>query len=109
MKVKQEIITFVLEDCVEVGLQFFYFEKYSFMPDYTVIFNAVFMIVKALELTVRMIIWMKDDYRDTKESDRRKNLLFVFVFFLNGYPISRAAGAIYQSTRGDAIVRVSYI
>ena len=109
MKVKQEIITFFLEDWVEVGLQFFYFEKYSFMPDYTVIFNAVFMIVKALELTVRMIIWMKEDYRRSKKSDRRKLILLIPIVLLNGYPISRAAGAMYQSTRGNAIVRVSYI
>ena len=109
MKVKQEIITFFLEDWVEVGLQFFYFEKYSFMPDNTVIFNAVFMIVKALELTVRMIIWMKEDYRTTKKSDRRKLVLLIPIVLLNGYPISRAAGAMYQSTRGNAIVRVSYI
>ena len=109
MKVKQELITFMLEDWVEVGLQFFYFEKYSFMPDYTVIFNAVFMIVKALELTWRMIIWRVKDFRVTKESDRRKGTLFLVIGFLNGYPISRAAGAMFQSTRGNAIVRVSYI
>ena len=64
MKVKQEIITFFLEDWVEVFLQFFYFEKYSFMPDNTVIFNAIFMVLKALELTVRQIIYMKREWND---------------------------------------------
>ena len=63
MKVGQELITFLLEDFVEVGLQFFYFEKYSFMPNDTIVYiNALFMVYKALELTVRMIILMKEDW-----------------------------------------------
>ena len=107
MKVKQEIITFFLEDWVEVGLQFFYFEKYSFMPDNTVIFNAVFMIVKAVELTVRVLIWKKEDFRKTTEHIR-KHMFMIYIVLLNGYPISRA-GAMYQSARENAIVRVSYI
>ena len=69
MKFIQELITFVLEDFVEVGLQFFYFEKYAFQPDNTIYVNALFMIIKALELTVRMIIMMKEDWNnDSKES-----------------------------------------
>ena len=60
MKLIQEFISFILEDFVEVGLQYFYFEKYSFLPtDILVYFNASFMILKALELTLRMIIWIK--------------------------------------------------
>ena len=31
------------------------------------------------------------------------------IIFLNSYPIARAAGAIYQSARGNAIIRVSYM
>ena len=34
--------------------------------------------------------------------------LLPVIFFLNSYPISRAAGAMYQSARGNAIIRVSY-
>ena len=65
MKGIQELITFLLEDFVEVGLQFFYFEKYLFMPNDTIVYiNALFMIYKALELTVRMIIIMKLDWND---------------------------------------------
>ena len=109
MKVKQEIITFFLEDWVEISLQFFYFEKYSFMWDNTVFFNAVFMVLKALELNWRIIIWILEDYSMFKRSDERKHILFVFVFSVTGHPISRAAGAIYQSRRDNAIVRVSYI
>ena len=69
MKLAQELITFIFEDFVEVGLQFFYFEKYSFMPNDTIVYlNASFMIYKALELTVRMIMIMKKDWNDKKES-----------------------------------------
>ena len=52
-------ISFVLEDFVEVCLQYFYFEKYSFMPvNSIVIFNALFMVLKALYLTVRTVIYL---------------------------------------------------
>ena len=65
MKLTQEAITFILEDFVQIGLQFFYFEKYSFLPnDILVYYNAVFMVLKALELTVRMVLWMKEDWND---------------------------------------------
>ena len=69
MKLIQEFISFILEDFVEVGLQYFYFEKYSFLPtDILVYFNASFMILKALELTLRMIIRLKKDWPDDEES-----------------------------------------
>ena len=70
MKVGHELITFMFQDFVEVGLQFFYFEKYTYMPNDTLsYFNALFMVYKALELTVRMIIWMKEGWKDdTTES-----------------------------------------
>ena len=65
-----EGMTFVLEDLWEVGLQFFYFEKYAFLPNDTLVyFNAVFMILKSLELTVRVIIAMKKEWND-KENFR---------------------------------------
>ena len=35
-------------------------------------------------------------------------LLFVIIF-LNSFPISRAVGAIYQSARENAIIRVNYM
>ena len=69
MKVAQELITFIFEDFVEVGLQFFYFENYTYMPNDTLTyFNAIFMIYKALEVTVRMIKELKDWRRHDKES-----------------------------------------
>ena len=69
MKAMQELITFLLQDFVEVGIQFFYFEKYSFLPDNTVYINAVFMVLKALELTMRVIILIKEYWNDeSKES-----------------------------------------
>ena len=60
MKLAEAALSFILEDFVEVGLQFFYFEKYALMPnDLLVYFNAVIMVLKALELTVRMILKLK--------------------------------------------------
>ena len=65
MKISEEFITFLLEDFVEVGLQFFYFEKFIFMPKNTLVYiNALFMIYKALELTVRGIIRLKEHWND---------------------------------------------
>ena len=62
-KLFEGAISFILEDYVEVLLQYFYFEKYEFKPsDSFVIFNSVFMILKALEVTYRMIKWMKEDW-----------------------------------------------
>jgi len=34
-------------------------------------------------------------------------MLFIGLVCMNAYPISRAAGAMYQSARGNAIVKVS--
>ena len=34
-------------------------------------------------------------------------IILLGIIFLNSYPISRAAGAMYQSARGNAIIRVS--
>ena len=72
MKVIEELISFILEDFVEVGLQYFYFEKYSFLPNDTLVyFNASFMVLKALELTIRMIMWMKEEWTDEDEESFR--------------------------------------
>ena len=65
MKLLEGAISFILEDFVAVGLQYFYFEKYEFKPsDSFVIFNSVFMVLKALGLTYRMIMWMKERWTD---------------------------------------------
>ena len=73
MKLFEGGISFILEDFVAVGLQYFYFEKYEFKPsDSFVIFNSVFMVLKALELTYRMIKWMKEDWNDDDDEDEQK-------------------------------------
>ena len=60
MKLAEAAVSFILEDFVEVGLQFFYFEKYALMSnDLLVYFNAGIMVLKALELTVSMILELK--------------------------------------------------
>ena len=57
MKLQETCLSFILEDFAVIGLQFFYFEKYYFMGnDVFVYFNAFFMVVKALEFAVRIII-----------------------------------------------------
>ena len=62
MKISEAAISFILEDFVESGLQYFYFEKFQFLPSDTfVIFNSVFMVLKALEITIRTIMYMKED------------------------------------------------
>ena len=59
------MVTFILEDFVEVGLQFFYFEKYTYMPnDILSYFKASFMICKALEPTVRVIMYVIKEWND---------------------------------------------
>ena len=56
MKSVETSLSFIFEDFVQVGLQFFYIEKFAFMPnDLLVYFNAAIMILKALALTYR--IW----------------------------------------------------
>ena len=87
-------------------------------------FNMIFMVVKAIIFTVEIIVASKkaiDEWaqwiRSTEswgnisllleESKIRGSLLFLFAIFINVYPISRAAGAIYQAERGDSIVKVS--
>ena len=43
-----------------------------------------------------------------EQENRVNDVMFFFgLVCMNGYPISRAAGAMYQSARGNAIVKVS--
>ena len=55
----EAILSFVLEDFVEISLQFFYFEKYQFVTDTFAYANAGFMVVKGFELTFRVVIALK--------------------------------------------------
>ena len=60
MKLIEASLSFILEDFVQVGLQYFYFEKFAFMPnDLLVYFNAMVMVYKALDLTYQMRIMPK--------------------------------------------------
>ena len=52
--------SFLLEDFAEVGLQYFYFEKFSFKRDVLVVLNALFMIINAIHVTIRMLIFIKE-------------------------------------------------
>ena len=80
MKCYESAISFILEDFVEVGLQFFYFEKFSFMSkDTLVYFNAVFMILKALDLTIRMLLWIKEYWGTLQPQQERQGSFWKIV------------------------------
>ena len=50
------ILSFVLEDFVEVSIQYFFIEKYQFVSDTFAYANASFMIVKGIVLTAVMTV-----------------------------------------------------
>ena len=60
LKTLEGIVSFILEDFVEVLLQYFYFEKFQFANEKLTYINAVFMIAKGIELTVRGMMVLKD-------------------------------------------------
>ena len=65
MKIFEASLSFILEDFVQVGLQYFYIEKFAFMPnDLLVYFNAMVMVYKALDLTYRIIKETKKSWQD---------------------------------------------
>ena len=75
IKLVEALLSFLFEDFVEVGLQFFYFEKFTFLPgDSLVYFNAIFMLVKAIELATRNIIWVT-----SKDNDQEKLRFFASI------------------------------
>ena len=59
LKTLEGILSFILEDFVEVLLQYFYIEKFQFANDTLTYINAGFMVVKGIELTVREAIQLK--------------------------------------------------
>ena len=58
-KIWEGPLSFVFEDFVEIGLQYFYFEKYQFANDILTYIKASFMVAKGFELTVRTVIFLK--------------------------------------------------
>ena len=70
MKGEEAIVSFVLEDVAQVIMQYYYFEKFNFLPtDAFTYFNAGFMIFTASEFLVRMIIML---YGSTKSQENFK-------------------------------------
>ena len=45
-KVGETMTSFILEDCAQVGLQYFYFEKYQFRESIIITFITIFMELK---------------------------------------------------------------
>ena len=61
----ENLLSFLLEDFVEIGLQYFYFEKYTFLPgDTFVYFKPIFMILKAVEYSIRTMNFLKEAWND---------------------------------------------
>ena len=53
-------VSFVFEDFVQVGLQYFYFERYLLIGSPLMYVNAAFMIFKAVEFAIRVLMmWRK--------------------------------------------------
>ena len=45
-KVGETMTSFIFEDCAQVGLQYFYFEKYQFRESIIITFITIFMELK---------------------------------------------------------------
>ena len=57
LKFFEHFFSFVYEDFAAIGLQYFYFEKYQFTSaDGFIYFNAIFMVVKAVEFATRTVL-----------------------------------------------------
>ena len=53
-------VSFIFEDFVQVGLQFFYFEKFLIIESPFMYVNAAFMVLKAAEFAIRVLMmWQK--------------------------------------------------
>ena len=73
----EETISYVFEDFVEVGIQFFCFEKYEFLPiDVFVIINLVFMMLKAIIVIFTIINYMRKKWK-LKEIFRLNNFQII--------------------------------
>ena len=74
--------SFIFDDFVKVGLQFYYFGKFLFLPcDVLVHFNGIFMLLKVIELETSNIIRWK-----SKDNDKEK-----FRFFVKHFNISQCS------------------
>ena len=64
-KAAETVTSFLFEDCAQVGLQYFYFEKYRFRSSITIYINAGYMILRALILIFRVgrLWWSKEGLR----------------------------------------------
>ena len=53
-------VSFAFEDFVQVGLQFFYFEKYLIIGSPFMYVNATFMVYRAGEFTIRVLMMWRN-------------------------------------------------
>ena len=90
VKTMDWILSFVLEDFVEIGLQFFYFEKYQFLNDTFANINAGFMVVKTFEMFMRPIISEQGSYYHY--------YLFINIIFRNRRRREKRKGKVSDKT-----------
>jgi len=93
-----EVITsFLLEDCAQVALQYFWFEKYRFRADWIIYLNAGVLILRGIILVIIVINYCVQKWNNLA---RMEKSFYIFgttmVFFALAYPISRMAGALFQ-------------
>ena len=80
LRFSENITSFLFEDFVEVGLQYFYFEKYTFLPgDTFVYFKAIYMILMAVEYSIRTMILLKESWNDFDVKEWFNEILSMFL------------------------------
>ena len=82
VKTLDGILSLVFEDFVEIGLQYFYFEKYQFLNDTFAHINAGFMVVKTFELFVRPIfsLFIPEEEDDWVQMKKEKGKFLIKPF-----------------------------
>ena len=76
-KAAETVTSFLFEDCAQVGLQYFYFEKYRFRTSITIYINAGYMILRALILIVRVgrLWWSKESFHQNIDTSKHESFV----------------------------------
>ena len=76
-KAAETVTSFLFEDCAQVGLQYFYFEKYRFRTSITIYINAGYMILRALILIIRVgrLWWSKESFHQNIENSKHESFV----------------------------------
>lgn len=96
----------LLEDFVQVVMQYFFFEKYLMQPDSFVYINAILMLISSA-LFIKDLVRLYLDERQDRENDERCK---TFTLIWNGllavsYQCARLAGVTHQMNRGGSLIK----